>query len=111
MGIHRLNHVVLYVRDVARTTAFYTDVLDFRVRMAIPGRAAFLQAPDPTNDHEIGLVEAGGAAGPVLVNSSSLGGTHVSLVLTGPGHGDHAGPEVNDHVFHAADAAGSRKEQ
>ncbi|AEH10364.1 MULTISPECIES: beta-ketoacyl-[acyl-carrier-protein] synthase family protein [Protofrankia] len=55
--------------------------------------------------------EAGGAAGPVLVNSSSLGGTHVSLVLTGPGHGDHAGPEVNDHVFHAADAAGSRKEQ
>ncbi len=33
--------------------------------------------------------EAAGAAGPVLVNSSSLGGTHVSLVLTGPGQEDH----------------------
>ncbi|MCW2544943.1 MAG: hypothetical protein JWM40_2495, partial [Frankiales bacterium] len=27
MGIHRLNHAVLYVRDVDASVAFYRDVL------------------------------------------------------------------------------------
>ena len=45
MPVTRMNHAVLYVRDVARTVAFYRDVLDFRVRHEIPGQAAFLQAP------------------------------------------------------------------
>ena len=30
MPIHRLNHAVLYVRDVERSVAFYRDVLGFR---------------------------------------------------------------------------------
>ena len=30
MGITRLNHAVLFVRDVERSVAFYTDVLGFR---------------------------------------------------------------------------------
>ena len=30
MPIQRLNHAVLYVRDVAESGAFYHDVLDFR---------------------------------------------------------------------------------
>ena len=29
MSIHRLNHAVLYVRDVERSVAFYSDVLGF----------------------------------------------------------------------------------
>src|SRR5947209_5541856 len=44
MAIHRLNHAVLYVRDVARSVAFYRDVLDFEVIMELGGQAAFLRA-------------------------------------------------------------------
>ena len=46
MAIHRLNHAVLYVRDVARSVAFYRDVLGFdadRSSMAAAWRA-FLRA-------------------------------------------------------------------
>ena len=58
MAIHRLNHAVLYVRDVERSAAFYRDVLGFRTKLAFPG-AAFLQAPGSTNDHDLGLFERG----------------------------------------------------
>ena len=34
MSIHRLNHAVLYVRNVERSVAFYRDVLGFRVARA-----------------------------------------------------------------------------
>ncbi len=65
MAIHRLNHAVLYVRNVERTVAFYRDVLGFTTKVAFPG-AAFLQAPGSTNDHDLGLFEVGAAAvGPV----------------------------------------------
>jgi catechol-2,3-dioxygenase len=65
MGIHRLNHAVLFVSDLARSVAFYQDVLGFnRVPMTPDGfaGAAFLQAPDSTNDHDLGLFELPGAA-------------------------------------------------
>ena len=64
MAIHRLNHAVLYVRDVARSVAFYRDVLGFRViddMGGIPG-AAFLRAAASTNDHDLGLFEVGDQA-------------------------------------------------
>ena len=65
MAIHRLNHAVLYVRDVERSVAFYGDVLGFTTKTAFPG-AAFLQAPGSTNDHDLGLFEVGAQApGPV----------------------------------------------
>ena len=63
MPIHRLNHAVLYVRDVARSVAFYGDVLGFTSVMAMPG-AAFLRAPGSTNDHDLGLFEVGKGAAP-----------------------------------------------
>jgi catechol-2,3-dioxygenase len=65
MGITRLNHAVLYVSDLERSVAFYCDVLGFhQVAMTQPGmRAAFLQAPDSTNDHDLGLFETGAAGG------------------------------------------------
>jgi catechol-2,3-dioxygenase len=61
MGVTRLNHAVLYVGDIDRSVAFYGHVLGFRkVAMTPPGvRAAFLQAPDSTNDHDLGLFEIG----------------------------------------------------
>lgn len=64
MGIFRLNHAVLYVRDVKRSVAFYSEVLGFHpVNMTPDGfhGAAFLQAPGSTNDHDLGLFEIGGA--------------------------------------------------
>src|SRR5215218_10775323 len=62
MPVQRLNHAVLYVRDVERSTAFYRDVLGFRTKLEIPGRAAFLQAEDSTNDHDLGLFAIGSGA-------------------------------------------------
>ncbi|MCW2672896.1 MAG: Glyoxalase/bleomycin resistance protein/dioxygenase [Frankiales bacterium] len=60
MAIHRLNHAVLYVRDVERSVAFYGGVLGFRTKAAFPG-AAFLQAHGSTNDHDLGLFQVGNA--------------------------------------------------
>ncbi|MDQ3537970.1 MAG: VOC family protein [Actinomycetota bacterium] len=61
MPVHRLNHAVLYVRDVERSVAFYADALGFRpVPLATGMRgAAFLQAPASSNDHDLGLFEVG----------------------------------------------------
>jgi catechol 2,3-dioxygenase-like lactoylglutathione lyase family enzyme len=70
MGIFRLNHAVLYVRDLTETVRFYTEVLGFRpITMTPEGfqGAAFLQAPGSTNDHDLGLFEVGEAAGPAGV--------------------------------------------
>ncbi len=58
MAVQRLNHAVLYVRDVQRSTKFYGEVLGFRVVNEFPG-AAFLQAPDSTNDHDLGVFQIG----------------------------------------------------
>ena len=55
MGVRRLNHAVLYVRDVAASVDFYSSTLGFEVAMEVPGRAAFLRAPDSANDHDLGL--------------------------------------------------------
>ena len=61
MAVRRLNHAVLYVHGLQRTVDFYRQTLGFEVRMEIPGRAAFLRAPDSANDHDLGLFEVGHA--------------------------------------------------
>ena len=76
MGIFRLNHAVLYVRDVEQSVRFYSDVLGFRrIAMTPDGfrGAAFLQAPDSTNDHDLGLFEIGEGAGPSLAGRTAVG--------------------------------------
>src|SRR6266545_3518319 len=70
MPVHRLNHAVLYVRDVAASVAFYQDVLGFRTVNRFSG-AAFLQAPGSTNDHDLGLFEVGAQAGPSAAGHST----------------------------------------
>jgi catechol-2,3-dioxygenase len=77
MGVHRLNHAVLYVRDIERTTEFYGDVLGFRVISSFPG-AAFLQAPDSTNDHDLGVFQIGAGAGPSDAGRSTVGLYHLA---------------------------------
>ena len=77
MAIKRMNHAVLYVRDVERTFAFYRDVLGFRVVMELPG-AKFLQAPDSTNDHDLGLFEIGSGAGDSTAGRGTVGLYHIA---------------------------------
>ena len=78
MPIQRLNHAVLYVRDVERSVAFYTEALGFRVVMAMPGQAAFLQAAASTNDHDLGLFAIGTGAGPSGAGRSTVGLYHLA---------------------------------
>jgi catechol-2,3-dioxygenase len=78
MPIHRLNHAVLYVREVARSVAFYRDVLGFEVVMEVGGKAAFLRAPESTNDHDLGLFEIGAQADPSGAGRSTVGLYHLA---------------------------------
>lgn len=55
MPVRRLNHAVLYVKDLASSVDFYTYAFGFEVRMEIPGTAAFLRSKGSANDHDLGL--------------------------------------------------------
>ncbi len=82
MGIHRLNHAVLYVRNVATSVAFYTDALGFvpltELTPAGFAGAAFLRAPGSTNDHDLGLFEIGEAATRSTAGRSGVGLYHLA---------------------------------
>lgn len=71
MGIRRLNHAVLYVRDVGRSVTFYRDVLGFSV-VHERATAAFLRAAESDNDHDLGLFAVRG-------NAPRTSGTAVGL--------------------------------
>jgi catechol-2,3-dioxygenase len=78
MPVQRLNHAVLYVRDVDRSVAFYSEALGFRVVTQVPGRAAFLQAEGSTNDHDLGLFAIGANAGDSGAGRSTVGLYHLA---------------------------------
>jgi catechol-2,3-dioxygenase len=78
MPVQRLNHAVLFVRDVDRSTAFYRDVLGFRVKVEMPGKAVFLQAEGSTNDHDLGLFAVGAGAGPSEAGRRTVGLYHLA---------------------------------
>jgi catechol-2,3-dioxygenase len=81
MGITRLNHAVLFVRDVERSISFYSDVLGFQRIDMTPDRlagAAFLQAPGSTNDHDLGLFQIGATAGPSAAGQTTVGLYHLA---------------------------------
>jgi catechol-2,3-dioxygenase len=77
MPIQRLNHAVLYVRNVETSVAFYCDVLGFTVAMGFPG-AAFLRTAESHNDHDLGLFEIGEAAGATQAGRSTVGLYHLA---------------------------------
>jgi catechol-2,3-dioxygenase len=69
MPVRRLNHAVLYVRDLAASVEFYREALGFEVRAQMAGKAAFLRAQGTENDHDLGLFAVPDAelpAGPYL---------------------------------------------
>jgi catechol-2,3-dioxygenase len=80
MPITRLNHAVLYVRDVERSVAFYRDVLGFQPVGIAEGMAgaAFLQAPGSTNDHDLGLFQIGAAAAASQAGRATVGLYHLA---------------------------------
>ncbi len=78
MPVTRLNHAVLYVRDLEVTRAFYEEVLGFRTLTHLPGQAAFFQAPGSTNDHDLGVFQIGSGAGPSGAGRSSVGLYHLA---------------------------------
>jgi catechol-2,3-dioxygenase len=56
----RLNHAVLYVSDIKRAVAFYTNVLGMEIVADIPqASAAFLRTHGSTNHHDLGLFGLG----------------------------------------------------
>jgi catechol-2,3-dioxygenase len=80
MAIFRLNHAVLYVRDVEASVAFYRDVLGFSYTEtgdAFPG-AAFLRAPGSTNDHDLGLFQIGSQAAASGAGRTTVGLYHLA---------------------------------
>jgi catechol-2,3-dioxygenase len=76
--VQRLNHAVLYVRDVDRSVAFYREALGFRVVTSMPGRAAFLQAEGSTNDHDLGLFAVGAQATDSPAGRGTVGLYHLA---------------------------------
>ncbi|OIR11984.1 MAG: glyoxalase [Marine Group III euryarchaeote CG-Bathy2] len=63
MRTHYLGHVVLYVRELERSLAFYRDLLGLREMGSWPGQAAALSSG--RTHHEVLLIAAGDAPGPL----------------------------------------------
>ena len=64
--ISRLNHAVLFVRELDRNVDFYQRAFGFEVISEMPGRAAFLRAKGSANHHDLGLFASPSSTRPPL---------------------------------------------
>jgi catechol-2,3-dioxygenase len=64
MALRKLGHVVLKVRDLERSEAFYTGVLGLVVTGRLPGRMVFFAVPGNTDSHDLALWRVGPDAAP-----------------------------------------------
>jgi catechol-2,3-dioxygenase len=78
MGIQRLNHAVLYVRDAKKSAEFYRTVLGFIEVVNLDDRAIFLQAAGSTNDHDLGLFSLGENAANSGAGQTTVGLYHLA---------------------------------
>ena len=78
MLVHSLGHVVLKVRDLRRSEAFYADVLSMPIisRMSEPVRMTFFTLG---NHHDFAIMEAGNDA--PLPDPSSPGLAHIAFKI------------------------------
>ena len=67
MTVRELGHLVLYVRDVGRSAAFYRDVLGWQQVMPEPGQdpVAVAAFSSGRTHHELLLIEVGADAAPI----------------------------------------------
>lgn len=70
MEVKELGHLVLYVRDIDRSSHFYRDVLGWRQILPKPGEQsdmpmAMFSAPSGRTHHELLLIEVGADAAPI----------------------------------------------
>lgn len=61
-NLKRLNHAVLYVRDLQPSVDFYMSALAFELIATMGGRMAFLRARGSENHHDLGLFALGPGA-------------------------------------------------
>jgi catechol-2,3-dioxygenase len=62
INIRRLNHAVLYVRELERSVAFYERTLGVQTVARAGSAMAFLRAAGSTNHHDLGLARVGSNA-------------------------------------------------
>ncbi|MDQ4004719.1 MAG: VOC family protein [Actinomycetota bacterium] len=80
MQVKELGHLVLYVRDVEVSAAFYRDVLGWRQVMPEPGApiSGFVMFSSGRTHHELLLIEVGEEATPIP-SGRRLGMYHFGL--------------------------------
>jgi|SRR5437868_4152529 len=64
--ITRLNHAVLFVRDLPRAVEFYQNAFGFELISEMDGKAAFLRAQGSSNHHDLGLFATPSTSRPPL---------------------------------------------
>ena len=69
--VARLNHAVLYVRDLDASTAFYGQAFGFE-EIAREGPMAFMRAAGSENHHDLGLLALGERASRPAPGSTGL---------------------------------------
>jgi catechol-2,3-dioxygenase len=72
MALKKLGHVVLKVRDLDRSEAFYTSVLGLAVTGRLPGRMVFFAVPGNADSHDLGLWRVGPDAAPAAAMQVGL---------------------------------------
>ncbi len=72
MGLKKLGHVVLKVRDLDRAEAFYTDVVGLRVTGRLPGRMVFFSVPGNGDSHDLAVWKVGADAAPQVPKQVGL---------------------------------------
>ena len=77
MPVHRLNHAVLYVRDVERSVAFYRDVLGFR-RHGLARARRSCRRPAPPTTTTSACSRSARQAGPSPAGRTTVGLYHLA---------------------------------
>ncbi len=79
MGVRKMNHAVLYVRDARRQQKFYTEVLGFETMVEDPeGRFVFMRAAESENHHDIAFFTKGDQMAASQAGVTTVGLYHVA---------------------------------